>query len=718
MSIQKRKEHIQKNQKIQENQDNSNVSNSLKNNMQPFKVETNSKDSETKKINNVDNFSNPSNSSINKTSEIYLKSFIHQECQNILSEYMLDAVEKMNGAGLIYREERDKFLKNRTTEGRKKETDLLIEYRKKEEEKLKIERYRNYYLYHYKEFLPDIYKYLLRKNVVLKKDEICISTANELTLTVKTILFSLLDENDKLQDLINDKEKEFQNVYNNVSMLEKDGSFTDLSFEDAEEKKIVYREYYLHTSDEQIKTYPPSTIKGVFIVNDYDDVKKFLEQDAVMKEFMTAGHYTTIIKRLKQRKSVLYGYYDVFDIDPNNIYKLKDDLRTYDNKLKCYFLFNNIQGKINVDFDDEFDEEIVSEETNDKFNVSNKNNESVENIENVEHSDVSNELENENNSNNSNNQNGANKDIKDFKFDLNITSKENDKLVETILAKSDSYNNQLLDIEYMKIKGEKPEKENIVHYMNINNNIGSENSTTTENVENNDNTESIESIKNVENVDNIENNVDDYESQENYGSYDEYDNYEDYGEYNEYEENDEQMFNGYENINDVEGVENPELDDYENNYEDYEDYEDGYEDDLVSDFSNDIENEVDNFDNFDNVDNVEINVNNEKPSIIQPVETKIVRRKEVIYVEKQILCKITPSLYCVTSGIDPNIIIGIQAKDFHEYQNGGWIEIRDNYYSLFKVMKRQKVSYSGINKKATVEVLRKNFEVIKIEETR
>lgn len=716
MSIQKRKEHIQKNQKIQENQDNSNVSNSLKNNMQPFKVETNSKGSETKKINNVDNYSNSSNSSMNKTSEIYLKSFIHQECQNILSEYMLDAVEKMNGAGLIYREEREKFLKNRTTEGRKKETDLLIEYRKKEEEKLKIERYRNYYLYHYKEFLPDIYKFLLRKNVVLKKDEICISTANELTSTVRTILFSLLDENDKLQDLINDKEKEFQNVYNNVSMIEKDGSFTDLSFEDAEEKKIVYREYYLHTSDEQLKTYPPSTIKAVFIINDYDDVKKFLEQDAVMKEFMTEGHYTTIIKRLKQRKSVLYGYYDVFDIDPNNIYKLKDDLRTYDNKLKCYFLFNNIQGKIDVDFDDEFDEEIVSEETNDKFNVSNENNESVENI---EHSDASNELENGNNSNGSNSQNTGNKDIKDFKFDLNITSKENDKLVETILEKSDSYNNQLLDIEYMKIKGENPEKENNVHYMNIDNNSNIEYSSTTEtiesdNVQSNENIENNEEIENIEDIENSENSADDYETQEDYESYDEYDEYEDYGEYNEYQENDEQMFNGYENINDV--------DDYENNYDDYED---NYEDDLVSDFSNDIENEQfgqenkvqseNEVDSNENIKNAEIN---EKPSIIQPIETKIVRRKEVIYVEKQILCKITPSLYCVTSEIDPNIIIGIQAKDFHEYQNGGWIEIRDNYYSLFKVMKRQKVSYSGINKKATVEVLRKNFEVIKIEETR
>ena len=128
---------------------------------------------------------------------------------------------------------------------------------------------------------------------------------------------------------------------------------------------------------------------------------------------------------------------------------------------------------------------------------------------------------------------------------------------------------------------------------------------------------------------------------------------------------------------------------------------------LMKAIKNDVE--------IENIKNAEIN---EKPSIIQPIETKIVRRKEVIYVEKQILCKITPSLYCVTSEIDPNIIIGIQAKDFHEYQNGGWIEIRDNYYSLFKVMKRQKVSYSGINKKATVEVLRKNFEVIKIEETR
>lgn len=611
-----------------------------------------------------------------KTEEIYLKSFLNQECINILSEIFVDVNEKMQNTSLLYEETRKEFLNNPTDANRKKETELLIVYHQREEEKLKIDRYRTYYSYHYSEIIPEIFNQLLKKEVKLEKDEICISSMQELSISVKTLLLSELDNNKTLQNILNDDEQKFNTVYNNISMIE-NGETTDLSFESADEKQIVYREYHLNTTKEQRKIYPPETIKATYIINDYSDVKKFLEKDEVMREFMTEGHYTTIIKRLKQKESVLYGYYDVFDIAPENIYKLKNDLRTYDNKLKCYFLFNNIYGKINTELDDE--DEIVAEENEEQLTIVNQQSEDTE-------KEADKEIDN-------NIQSNENKDQPiEYKFILTLTNKENDELVEEILQKNNSYINQIQDIEYFKIKGEKPEKENNIHYLG--------------------NLESLESLESFENTQNTHN-IQGSRTINN-------DNEEDYEDYeNQYSQNFENVYlDENENYEDI----------YENNQDENETYDDinsGISENnsnkineekeekslFVSDFEEDIFNENDQNNENRNIDEKEIIEEKQ----VRSVETKIIRRKEVIFIEKQVLCKITPALFCVTSEVDPNIIIGIQAQDYHEYEDGGWIEIKDNYYNLFKIMKRQKVSYSGINKKATVEILRENFKIIKIE---
>lgn len=627
-----------------------------------------------------------------KTEEIYLKSFLNQECINILSEIFVDVNEKMQNTSLLYEETRKEFLNNPTDANRKKETELLIVYHQREEEKLKIDRYRTYYSYHYSEIIPEIFNQLLKKEVILEKDEICISSMQDLSISVKTLLLSELDNNKTLQNILNDDEQKFNTVYNNISMIE-NGETTDLSFESADEKQIVYREYHLNTTKEQRKIYPPETIKATYIINDYSDVKKFLEKDEVMREFMTEGHYTTIIKRLKQKESVLYGYYDVFDIAPENIYKLKNDLRTYDNKLKCYFLFNNIYGKINTELDDE--DEIVAEENEGQLTIVNQQSEDTE-------KETDKEIDN-------NIQSNENKDQPiEYKFILTLTNKENDELVEEILQKNNSYINQIQDIEYFKIKGEKPEKENNIHYLG-----------------NLDNFDSFESFENTHNIQGSQTINDDKE-----GIYEDYEDvYLDENEgYEDIYENSQDDNETYEDIN-IEISEN-------NSNKINEGSEKNEEKSLfISDFEEDIFNENDqnieavtkeknkelhtNFEYSTNDKNNENRNIDEKEIIeekqIRSVETKIIRRKEVIFIEKQVLCKITPALFCVTSEVDPNIIIGIQAQDYHEYEDGGWIEIKDNYYNLFKIMKRQKVSYSGINKKATVEILRENFKIIKIE---
>lgn len=635
-----------------------------------------------------------------KTEEIYLKSFLNQECINILSEIFIDVNEKTQNSSLLYEETRKEFLNNPTDANRKKETELLIAYHQREEEKLKIDRYRTYYSYHYSEIIPEIFNQLLKKEVILEKDEICISSMQELSISVKTLLLSELDNNKTLQKILNDDEQKFNTVYNNISMIE-NGETTALSFESADEKQIVYREYHLNTTKEQRKIYPPETIKATYIINDYSDVKKFLEKDEVMREFMTEGHYTTIIKRLKQKESVLYGYYDVFDIAPENIYKLKNDLRTYDNKLKCYFLFNNIYEKINTELDDE--EEIVAEENEGQLTIVNQQSEGTEKKANKE---IDNNI-----------QNNENKDQPiEYKFILTLTNKENDELVEEILQKNNSYINQIQDIEYFKIKGEKPEKENNIHYLG-----------------NSDNFDGFESFENTHNIQGSQTINDDkeeiYEDYENQYSQ----NYKDV-----YLDENEDYENIYENSqDDNETYEDTNIEISENNSNKINEESQKNEEKslFVSDFEEDIFNENDqniefvtkneNKELHPNFERSENEKNNEKRNIdekemveekqIHSVETRIIRRKEVIFIEKQVLCKITPALFCVTSEVDPNIIIGIQAQDYHEYENGGWIEIKDNYYNLFKIMKRQKVSYSGINKKATVETLRENFKIIKIE---
>lgn len=635
-----------------------------------------------------------------KTEEIYLKSFLNQECINILSEIFIDVNEKTQNSSLLYEETRKEFLNNPTDANRKKETELLIAYHQREEEKLKIDRYRTYYSYHYSEIIPEIFNQLLKKEVILEKDEICISSMQELSISVKTLLLSELDNNKTLQKILNDDEQKFNTVYNNISMIE-NGETTALSFESADEKQIVYREYHLNTTNEQRKIYPPETIKATYIINDYSDVKKFLEKDEVMREFMTEGHYTTIIKRLKQKESVLYGYYDVFDIAPENIYKLKNDLRTYDNKLKCYFLFNNIYEKINTELDDE--EEIVAEENEGQLTIVNQQSEGTEKKANKE---IDNNI-----------QSNENKDQPiEYKFILTLTNKENDELVEEILQKNNSYINQIQDIEYFKIKGEKPEKENNIHYLG-----------------NSDNFDSFESFENTHNIqgsqtinDDKEEIYEDYENQYSQNYKDVYlDENEDYEDIYENSQDDNET---YEDTN----VEISENNSNKINEESQKNEEKSL---FVSDFEEDIFNENDqniefvtkneNKELHPNFERSENEKNNEKRNIdekemveekqIHSVETRIIRRKEVIFIEKQVLCKITPALFCVTSEVDPNIIIGIQAQDYHEYENGGWIDIKDNYYNLFKIMKRQKVSYSGINKKATVETLRENFKIIKIE---
>lgn len=635
-----------------------------------------------------------------KTEEIYLKSFLNQECINILSEIFIDVNEKTQNSSLLYEETRKEFLNNPTDANRKKETELLIAYHQREEEKLKIDRYRTYYSYHYSEIITEIFNQLLKKEVILEKDEICISSMQELSISVKTLLLSELDNNKILQKILNDDEQKFNTVYNNISMIE-NGETTALSFESADEKQIVYREYHLNTTKEQRKIYPPETIKATYIINDYSDVKKFLEKDEVMREFMTEGHYTTIIKRLKQKESVLYGYYDVFDIAPENIYKLKNDLRTYDNKLKCYFLFNNIYEKINTELDDE--EEIVAEENEGQLTIVNQQSEGTEKKANKE---IDNNI-----------QSNENKDQPiEYKFILTLTNKENDELVEEILQKNNSYINQIQDIEYFKIKGEKPEKENNIHYLG-----------------NSDNFDSFESFENTHNIqgsqtinDDKEEINEDYENQYSQNYKDVYlDENEDYEDIYENSQDDNET---YEDTN----IEISENNSNKINEESQKNEEKSL---FVSDFEEDIFNENDqniefvtkneNKELHPNFERSENEKNNEKRNIdekeiveekqIHSVETRIIRRKEVIFIEKQVLCKITPALFCVTSEVDPNIIIGIQAQDYHEYENGGWIEIKDNYYNLFKIMKRQKVSYSGINKKATVETLRENFKIIKIE---
>lgn len=635
-----------------------------------------------------------------KTEEIYLKSFLNQECINILSEIFIDVNEKTQNSSLLYEETRKEFLNNPTDANRKKETELLIAYHQREEEKLKIDRYRTYYSYHYSEIIPEIFNQLLKKEVILEKDEICISSMQELSISVKTLLLSELDNNKTLQKILNDDEQKFNTVYNNISMIE-NGETTALSFESADEKQIVYREYHLNTTNEQRKIYPPETIKATYIINDYSDVKKFLEKDEVMREFMTEGHYTTIIKRLKQKESVLYGYYDVFDIAPENIYKLKNDLRTYDNKLKCYFLFNNIYEKINTELDDE--EEIVAEENEGQLTIVNQQSEGTEKKANKE---IDNNI-----------QSNENKDQPiEYKFILTLTNKENDELVEEILQKNNSYINQIQDIEYFKIKGEKPEKENNIHYLG-----------------NSDNFDSFESFENTHNIqgsqtinDDKEEINEDYENQ--YSQ-----NYKDV--YLDENENYEDIYENSQDDNETYEDTNIEISENNSNKINEESQKNEEKSLFVSDFEEDIFNENDqniefvtkneNKELHPNFERSENEKNNEKRNIdekeiveekqIHSVETRIIRRKEVIFIEKQVLCKITPVLFCVTSEVDPNIIIGIQAQDYHEYENGGWIEIKDNYYNLFKIMKRQKVSYSGINKKATVETLRENFKIIKIE---
>lgn len=83
--------------------------------------------------------------------------------------------------------------------------------------------------------------------------------------------------------------------------------------------------------------------------------------DKIMINFFKPMHVQEIKKNLLKGDSVLFGYSDIFDIDITNVYKLSDEWRTSDLKLKGYLLINNLNKRL-ITIEDSIVDEVRERE--------------------------------------------------------------------------------------------------------------------------------------------------------------------------------------------------------------------------------------------------------------------------------------------------------------------------------------------------------------------
>lgn len=151
----------------------------------------------------------------------------------------------------------------------------------------------------------------------------------------------------------------------------REGDFTD------EEIQAVIDEYYTNTSLFKREVYPPRCLKAIYVINDIDDCQYLFQNlkeaiiseneeddeknmnndnanveikanlvDKVMTQFFKPMHVQEIKKHMLKGESVIFGYFDIFDVDVSEVYKLPEEWRTKDLKFKGYFIINNLNERL------------------------------------------------------------------------------------------------------------------------------------------------------------------------------------------------------------------------------------------------------------------------------------------------------------------------------------------------------------------------------------
>lgn len=336
------------------------------------------------KINNDDRNQSLTNFLLDEFLKNYIFEFINAQIDDLNSEHII-AKNKLN-------EEMKKFengIKDNPNfvdkELDKKITSLTGDYYKKSDE-LKIAMKKKNFIETHEDFYNGVISLIFSDNI----PSLAEINSNERSEIIDNLISANISKyfntNKKFLKSLNDDYTEFNSAFEHCYYLDfVDGIRTFRSGEfSTEEKQIVINEYFTNTPLYKREVYPPRSIKGIYVINELDDCKylfmnlkenniqndlgkeneKSIKKnlvDKIMINFFKPMHVQEIKKNLLKGDSVLFGYSDIFDIDITNVYKLSDEWRTSDLKLKGYLLINNLNKRL-ITIEDSIVDEVRERE--------------------------------------------------------------------------------------------------------------------------------------------------------------------------------------------------------------------------------------------------------------------------------------------------------------------------------------------------------------------
>lgn len=336
------------------------------------------------KINNDERNQSFTNFLLDEFLKNYIFEFINAQIDDLNSEHII-AKNKLN-------EEMKKFENGINDnpnfvdkELDKKITSLTGDYYKKSDE-LKIAIKKKNFIETHEDFYNGVISLIFSDNI----PSLAEINGNERSEIIDNLISANISKyfnnNREFLKNLNDDYTEFNSGFEYCYYLDfVDGIRTFRSGEfSTEEKQIVINEYFTNTPLYKREVYPPRSIKAIYVINDLDDCKylfmnlkenniqndlgkeneKSIKKnlvDKIMTNFFKPMHVQEIKKNLLKGDSVLFGYSDIFDIDITNVYKLSDEWRTSDLKLKGYLLINNLNKRL-ITIEDSIVDEVRERE--------------------------------------------------------------------------------------------------------------------------------------------------------------------------------------------------------------------------------------------------------------------------------------------------------------------------------------------------------------------
>lgn len=475
---------------------------------------------------------------------------------------------------------------------------------------------------------------------------------------------------------------------------------------DENEREIIINQYYMNVDEKMRQYYPPHTIKEILIVNSYDEIRELFSDDRAIYTYMSLSDESEIRKKLKKKESVLYGYNEIFEIDPSNIYRLPEMYRTDDNRLKTYLLINNIDMWLLhidspiIDIDnDEFDPETEPEQNEPVYTEEKQTRADDYLFAALDETDQMSVTEDS-----LNYIDGYSRAFREL-----MDSRENVRDADSSV--SDSSEKFSEESEYMQDSAE------LQGHADVSSGSGEHTFQDSLDGEEKDSGSGYMEYQITEDMISYDDSADEHGNPDELEHSDEY--IQDIPDKALKASEDRENTENTENSDSTENKalsEHEELSDEFENASDYDSYEDIFMD-SESDYDSVIDDyisyddfdmsgsESDDFDDFFYEENQD--VSNVKDQEIYTGQT------EAIYIDDKIICHITPSMYYIQLDDDLTEVLGIKAYDMKFRDNRRFIEVKDHYYHLYKtVTKDRKIVFSLTRETVSEEKLREIYDII------